>query len=212
MEHFVIDFMFHLHKCASISGNFCGVSLAKVVADFFLCVLECLKYEGPCKSIKIHQFYMHMGHMRFKGGNLAEKVSDPSIFHERIPVGIPRFFFLNQLSKVQSAAPTSLSQAFLRDLAHGSHFDFMGTNLLESLTPNGAHRFRWKAMLAKMEECDVRVAAGEDTHHPLMILGKDTPFGGVGVGTPRYQIILMLFPGSLPLENPLQISRWFSRW
>ena len=27
-------------------------------------------------------------------------------------------------------------------------------------------------MLAKMEECDARVAAGEDTHHPLMILGK----------------------------------------
>lgn len=77
----------------------------------------------------------------------------------------------------------------------------------ESLTPNRAHRFRWKAMLAKMEECDARVAAGEDTHHPLMILGKDTPVGGVGVRTPRYQIILMLFPRSLPLENPLQISR-----
>ena len=34
----------------------------------------------------------------------------------------------------------------------------------------------WKAMLAKMEECDVRVAAGEDTHHPLMILGNHASF------------------------------------
>lgn len=66
-------------------------------------------------------------HMRFKGGNLAEKVSDLSIFHERIPVGIRRLFFVwNQLSKVQSAAPTCLSQAFEGfGLAHGSHFDFM---------------------------------------------------------------------------------------
>ena len=48
-------------------------------------------------------------------------------------------------------------------------------------------------MLAKMEECDARVAAGEDTHHPLMILGKGASFGGVSVGTPRCQIILIPF-------------------
>lgn len=133
--------------------------------------------------------------MRFKGGNLAEKVSDLSIFHERIPVGIRRFFFGISLAKF-SLQHLHVYLKLLRDLAHGSHFDFMETNLLESLTPNRAHRFRWKAMLAKMEECDARVAAGEDTHHPLMILGKDTSFGGVGVRTPRYQIILMLFPRS----------------
>jgi hypothetical protein len=30
---------------------------------------------------------------------------------------------------------------------------------------------RWKAMLKKMEEVDAKVAAGEDTHRPMMVLG-----------------------------------------
>jgi len=62
--------------------------------------------------------------MRFKGGNLAEKVSDLSIFHERIPVGIPRFFFGISLAKF-SLQHLHVYLKLLRDLAHGSHFDFM---------------------------------------------------------------------------------------
>ena len=41
--------------------------------------------------------------------------------------------------------------------------------LLMSLDVSGFHR--WKAMLKKMDEVDVRVQAGQDSHHPLMILG-----------------------------------------